>query len=132
MKHENGESQEMQTSQSFRQTLIIANEATETSHPAEAAFNNPAAREKDKALFRLRQLDDDQANAMLLSLLSRQITRIGLVDKSDLDMVASGRLNLLSQLSHLSTVLVIGGGHVQGQQMPQRINRHMGLAAFAP
>jgi hypothetical protein len=132
MKHEDGKGLEMQTRQRPKQALIVTNEATKMSQPAETAFNNPAAREKDKALFRLRQLDDHQANAVLFRVLSRDFACITLVDKSDLNRVTCCFLNLLGQLSHLSTVLVIGGRHVQGQQMTEGINRPMGLAAFAP
>jgi hypothetical protein len=38
---QNGEGQEVQTSQGFRHALIVANEATETCRPGEAALNDP-------------------------------------------------------------------------------------------
>ena len=41
-------------------------------------------------------------------------------------------LHLLGQFAHLSAILFVGRSHMQGQQMPQRIDRRMNLRALAP
>jgi hypothetical protein len=78
MKHEHSKGEEMETSQGVRQALIVTSEATKACHPTEAAFYDPAAREKNKAFLRLGQLDDFKTNAMLLGFVSRDITRVAL------------------------------------------------------
>ena len=85
---------------------------------------------KDKALFRLRQLDHDQANTLLCSGLFRRITRIALVNKRDLDVVITGGLDLLCQFGDLRPILFIGRCDMQSQPIPQRIDGHMNLASF--
>jgi hypothetical protein len=131
MKHENCKSQKVQSSQSFGKALIVTSKTTKTGYPAETAFNDSTARQKDKPLLRLWKLDDNQVNTMLLIRLNREVTRIALVNKSHLDMVASNLLNLLRQLLDLSAVLLISGSHVQGQQIAEGIDCQMRLAAFA-
>lgn len=63
--HEHGVYDEMQPCQGFGQSLIVSSQPAEAVEPAKAAFDHPAARQQNEALFRLRQLDDPKINAFL-------------------------------------------------------------------
>ena len=54
-----------------------------------------------------------------------------LVNKGNFNTVTCDVLNLLGQQANLSAFLLIGWGHMQGQQQSQGINHPMNLAAFA-
>lgn len=68
-RHENGKGQEMQTSQGLKQSFTVASEAAKASHPAKAPLDHPPSRQKDKALLGFWQLDDFEADAVLLGCL---------------------------------------------------------------
>ncbi len=72
-----------------------------------------------------RQLDDFKCNALFSDVLSRLDTGVALVNKGQHNRLASDRLDLLSQLGHLSAVLAIGRSDQEGQQMSQGINDQM-------
>ncbi len=129
-KHQDREGEEMQAFNGIGQALVVAGQATKAGHPSVAALDDPAAGQQDKALFRLGQLDHDQANTLCCSGLFRHITRIALVHKRHLDRVIGGGLDLLGQFGDLRPILLIGRGDMQGQQIPQRSDRQMNLAAF--
>ena len=53
------------------------------------------------------------------------LASVTLIDISQLDMFSRNLLHLLGQFAHLSAILLVGRCHMQGQQMPQRIDRRM-------
>jgi hypothetical protein len=55
---------------------------------------------------------------------------VALIDKGDLDCLASLLLHSLRKFRDLGAVLFISGCHAQGEQMPERIDRQMDLTAF--
>ena len=91
--------------------------------------NDPTAREQDKAMVGIGQLDHLQADAVRLRLFSRVVPGVSLVHKGDFHRLASGRLDVLSQARNLVTVLLIGRCDVQRQQMPQGVHCQMDFAA---
>lgn len=117
MSHKHSKGQEMQPFGRFGQTLIITHQATETGQPAKRALDDPAARQKHKAVLGLGQLDHHQADALLGGGLFSLLARIPLVYKGDVDRLAGDLLCSLSQRGHLRPVLFIGGGHIQRQQV---------------
>ncbi len=130
LEHKHRKSQEMQANQGFRQAFIVSCQPSKTSGPDETAFNNPAFWQQHEAFLGFWQFDHNQFDAMLSRILSRSVTSVPLVNKGDLNRIAGGFLNLLGQFSHLISLLFIGWGDVQSQQMAQGINGHMHFAAF--
>jgi hypothetical protein len=57
--------------------------------------------------------------------------RLPQINEGDVHRAAGGYLNSFSDLSHLFSVLLIGGSDRQGQQMPQCIDCQMDFRAFA-
>lgn len=65
----------------------------------------------------IRQLGHHQPNARLSSSLLRFITCVALIDKSHFHALARLLLHGLGLLSNLRSVLLVGGSHVQSQQV---------------
>lgn len=123
-------SQEMKTSQGFRQTFIVPREASKAAEPTKTALDDPSAREQDETALGVRQLDDFELNAKLSRVLQGLLTGVSLVDKSNLHCLARGFLDLARELLNLLAVLFVGGRDTQSQQMAQGVDRHVNLAAF--
>src|SRR5260221_13057560 len=117
--HQDSKSQEMQAIEGVGQSFIIAGQATKTRQPTKRPLNDPPTRQKDEALLGIRQLDDDQANAMFGGGLFGLVSGIALVNKGDFDVLVRHTLNLLGQFTNLGTVLLISRSNVQGQQLAQ-------------
>lgn len=62
LKHQNGKSQKMKTSEGFRQSLKITSHATEVCGPGETMLHHPASGQQGKALPGFRYRDNDQFN----------------------------------------------------------------------
>ncbi|GAC1450874.1 MAG: hypothetical protein PVSMB4_10180 [Ktedonobacterales bacterium] len=73
-------------------------------------------------------MNDLQTDAVLSSVLSR----IALVNKSDFHRLSHCLLNLLCQLSDGRAVVLVCCRYRQRQQVSQRIDGDVRLAAFAP
>jgi hypothetical protein len=132
MKHQTRKGDQMQSRHGSGKPLIVAGQTPKARHPGKGAFHHPAPGQQDKAMLGLWQLDDGQLDALGGRRLGRSVSSIGLVDKGHLHRLAGGLLHPLRQLAHLGAILLIGRRDQQGQQMPQRIDRHMHFAAFAP
>src|SRR6266700_4065436 len=122
----------VKTRQCFRPTLVVTSQTTKTSRPSKTALHHPAAWQQDETTFGLWQLHHLQAYSLITSSLSRVIARVALVDESQFDMVACHFLDCGGQLAHLRSILLIGRGDMQGQQMPQSIHRDVNFSAFGP
>jgi len=114
----------MQSFERFWKAFIITHQTTETGQPAKEALNDPAAGQEHKAFLGVGQLDNHQADALLGGGLFGFIPRIALIDKDDVHRLASGLLHCLGQGGNLRPILLIGGSHIQRQQVAQRIDRH--------
>src|SRR5215475_5752418 len=91
--------------------LIIARKATKPSQPSVRSFNNPTAREQDKALLRSRVLYDLQLDAVIARLLRRIFTGIALIRVSDFDRATRYLLHFGSQLGDLLSLLFVASGY---------------------
>ncbi len=131
MKHEYNKGQQVKTSQGLRPAFIVASQATEAGHPGETALHDPSAGQQHEATFGLRQRDDFQAHPMGLGRLGRHIAGGARIDVGQFHPAPGDFLDRFGQLAHLRPVLVISWGHMQGQQIAQRIHCGMDLAAFA-
>jgi len=117
LKHQNGKSQKMKDRESLGKALVITCQVPETSQPAETPFNDPATGKQNKASFGFGQSDHNQIDPLCLSGLFGSLTRITLVHESHFDAVTGDHLNVLRQLRDLVSVLFIGAGHMQSQQI---------------
>src|SRR5690242_7121705 len=132
MKHEHDKSQQVQTRQRLWKPLVVACQTTKARHPGKTALHDPAPGQQDEAPFGLGQLDDFQTYPMFFGCLAWFLTGVTLINKGKLNGVSSLLLYGGSQLTHLSPILLIGRGDMQGQQMTKRVYCRMHLASFAP
>ncbi len=109
-----------------------ASEHVHFSHLRKDYFHHPAPWQQHKAAFRFRQLHHLQPHALLRRIRCRLLARIALVHKRDLDAVAGDLLDRLRQGRDLGPLLRIGRRDMHCQQQAERVDREMGLAAFAP
>src|SRR5581483_12328908 len=106
MKHETSEDDQVQTGKRARKSLVIAHQTSKTRGPGKRAFHHPSARQEHKAPPGFGQLDDFQTDAVFLRGLRRNLASGALVHEGHFDMVASHRLNGLSQFADLSSILL--------------------------
>lgn len=83
--HEDDKGHQVQASESLGQALIVTGEPSTTSHPGEAALDDPPTRQQDEAALCLRQLDHLQSDAMRGGGFGRALTCIALIDVSQSD-----------------------------------------------
>lgn len=126
--YKHGEGDDMQTSQGFGQSFVVSRQPAEAVELSKAAFNHPAARQQNEALFHLRQSDDLKLDAFVEYILRRFLAGVSLIGERHLDR-ASGLLNLTRQFPDLCALLLVGRPHIHGKQLPQGTKRHMYLAA---
>jgi len=67
---------------------------------------------------------------MLSGILSGSLPGVALIHKGDFDRIARGFLDLLSQFGNLGSLLFVGRGDMQSQQVAQGINCQMHFAAL--
>jgi len=131
MKHQTSENDQMQAGKRTWKTLVIAHEASKTRGPGKRTLNDPAPRQEHKTSFRFGKLDDFQTAAVIVGCLCRSVTGRTLVHKGHFDMTASDFLDGLSQFADLSSILLIGWGDHQRQQVAQCIDGRMHVTALA-
>ncbi len=127
----------MQSRQGLRQPLIIARQPAKARYPGEASLNDPAARQQYEAAFGFRPFDDLQPDAVGVGVGRRLFPRIALIDERHastgsahrFDRLAGDGLDLFRQRGDLRAFLFVGGRNDHGQQLAQRINRHVDFAA---
>ncbi|KCX00057.1 hypothetical protein AN652_14370 [Xanthomonas arboricola pv. pruni] len=76
------------------------------------------------------KLDHVQLDAFFLGCLRRFFAGIVLIHKRDLDRFTGRVLYLLSKRSDLRALLLICWRDLDGEQVSQRIDRHVHLASF--
>ena len=91
--HHDGESQVAEACECFGQAFVVSGQATETSHPTETPFDDPAPRQEHEAFLGFWQLDHEQLQALIFSGLGRLIAGITLIDRGDLDRISSDFLH---------------------------------------
>ena len=130
----------MQSRQGLRQPLIIACQPAKARHPSEASLNDPAARQQYEAAFGFRPFDDLQPDAVGVGVGRRLFPRIALIDERHastgsahrFDRLAGDGLDRFRQCGDLRAFRFVGGRDDHGQQLTQRINRHVDFAAPLP
>ena len=90
-----------------------ASEATKASSPAEGAFDDPAAGQKDEAAFGLVEFDDVQLEAVRGGGLRGRGAGVALIDVVQFDVVAGHRLNVRGERADLGAILLVGGSDSQ-------------------
>src|SRR5258705_6797745 len=128
LEHQNGKSQKSKASQGFRQAFVITRQTSEAGRPSKAAFHHPTSRQQDEALLGSWQFNHFQTQAFGLRRLGGIFSRVPLIHKGDLHRLSSHLLHLLSQFLHLSSILFIGWGYIQSQQMSQSVHGDVGFA----
>src|SRR6266487_479369 len=131
MKHEHGESQQVKTCQCLRPTFVIASQAAEACRPRKRALHHPSPGQQDKTALPIWQFDHLQTHAMSCCGLRWLITGISLIDICQLDGASGHFLHGGCQFLHLGSILLIGWGDMQSQQIAQRVHRRVDLTAFA-
>jgi hypothetical protein len=127
---EYGKDWKMKAPQDAGQWFVVARQAPKARPPAEAALDHPAARQQHEALLRFGQLDHVQVDAVGLGVLPGLLAGIAVVGPGELDRLAGGLLHYLAQHLHLGALLLVGRRDVYRQQVSERVDRQVHLAAF--
>jgi len=122
----------MKACQGCRQSFIVTGQTTEARGPRETTLHHPAARQQNKALLSFGEFHHFQVNAVRRGILGRLGSGVALVPKGDFDGLAGDIVYLGRQLLDLGSVLCTRRGHMQCQQVAQRINGHMHLTPAFP
>ena len=122
----------MQLLQGGTQALIVAAQSAETAEPSETAPDHPAAGQQHKAGLVRGLLNHLQVNIVNRRRIFGFLARIALVRKAHRHGLAGNFLHLPTQLAHLRLLLLVGRGDDHAQQLAQRIDGDVGLAALAP
>lgn len=115
MGQQDGQSQQMQPRQRFRQTLVVARQAPEPGHPGETALHYPVARQQQGAVLGRRQLRSRMIryqfppNPVCLSVPCRLLTGMALIDRAYSHRFARCEWDALGQRSDVEAVLVPRG-----------------------
>ncbi len=86
--HVSDEGDDMQTGKCFGISLIIFDEPSATCGPGEGSFDDPTARQQDKAAFCFGQLDHFELDAFCGSGLRSCFAGVALIDVSQLNAIA--------------------------------------------
>ncbi len=130
MKYQASKNDQMQPCHNGGKSLIVVGKAPKMCHSGKRTFHHSALWLQDKTALRLGKFHDFQAKAIGLGSFSCCIASIALIDRRPFDRLTSDLLHALSQRAHLRPVLLVGRRHKQGQQMSQRIDSHIDLAAL--
>jgi hypothetical protein len=113
------------------EAFVVSGESVEAGCPGEAAFDHPASGQQHEASLGLRMLDHFQPYAVAGGGLFCGLARIALIDISKLHVLLGDPLYLGGELLDLGPILLIGCGHMQRQQVSERVHRRMHLGALA-
>jgi len=103
----------------FRQTFVVAGEAAEAGHPAEAALDDPASRQQGEAALGLGVLDDFEADAVGLGVAGRLVPGVALVDERERDGVTGDLLDGLGQFGDPDPILRVGRVTTSASRWPR-------------
>ena len=115
--HKRSEGEKVQSSECLRESLIIFDQTPKAIYPGKGALNHPPAGQENKATLGLFEFDDVELNAMFLSILSRIVPRVALVNPHQLHALPSYFLHLFAQSTNLRTISFISGCHSQSQKV---------------
>src|SRR5271165_937025 len=126
VKHQDAEGDIVQPLQGLAEALAVPR------HPAVRPLYDPPPWQEHEPLLRLGEAHYHQVDPVAGRVGIRIIAGVALVDERDLDRLPGHRLHGLGQHGDLVPLLLIGRGDVHGQQVPERIHRHVDLRALAP
>ena len=113
------------------QSFLIPCQPPNAAHPAEIPLTHPAPGQQHKLTFGRRQRDVRQVDSLRGRRLAWGSTGVALIDKSQRHRLARCLLDRFRQLRNVIAVRGIGPGDVQGQQLPQGIDRQLNLRALS-
>ena len=122
----------METGEGGSESFVVTAEPAKAGQPGEGAFDDPAPGQQHEAAFGFRQFDHDQVDTFLRGLGGCFGAGVALIDIADLHVLFGRGLDLRGEIADLRPFLGVGGGHLQGQQMTEGIDRDMDLGTFAP
>ena len=120
--HAEGDDATMQPSQRLRSLRILPCQAAQALDPADAARNQPRARQQDNATYRVFSPDALQLRPIVPRRRFRVLTWISLRDAGQCGRVTHALRHVLRQRTDVSTVLRIGSSGHDGMQKPQWID----------
>src|SRR5271166_1558989 len=132
VKHQDAEGDIVQPLQGLAEALVVPRQPAEARHPAVRPLYDPPPWQEHEPLLRLGEAHYHQVDPVAGRVGIRIIAGVALVDERDLDRLPGHRLHGLGQHGDLVPLLLIGRGDVHGQQVPERIHRHVDLRALAP
>lgn len=124
-----GKGHTMQACKCLGQLCIIPHQAAKSGCLRIAPLDHLALGQQHKTLFHLGQFDPCALPMVGLGILGGLLSRIALVDIREFDGIPRHVLHLLRQLLYLLAGLLVGGGDMPSQQIPQGIHRCMPLQA---
>ena len=130
MEHESEKGEPVETGEGSWQPLVVTCQASEAADPGEGAFDHPASWQQDKTSLGFLEFDHDQANALCCGSRGWLCSGVSLIGESHLDVAIGHRLHLLRQSGDLSPLLFIGGRHLHGEQMTERVDGNMDLRSL--
>src|SRR5215210_6295673 len=131
MEHKTGKGEVVKPGKSLSKAFIVSCQTPEACCPGKAAFNHPTPRQQNEAAFRLGVFNDFQLDAMCLRRFCSALACIALVNIRQLHSVPGELLYRFCQLLDLVSILLIGRADMQREQLAQRIDCRMHLAALA-
>ena len=114
------------------QAFVVAGQAAEAAAPGEAAFDDPAPGQQHEAGLAFGLFNNLQVNVMHSRRVFGFFARVALVAKAHLHGLARDFLHPLAEFAHLRPLLLVGRGDDHAQQLAQRVDGDVGLAALAP
>jgi hypothetical protein len=130
MQHQADKGHEMQAGNDGGHTFVVVAQAADAARPREGARDDPAPGQQHEPLLGLRQRVDVQLDAARRRVLLDWLPRVALIDEAHRHGVPGRFLHRLDQHRHLRPILLIGRRHHQGQQVAQRIDRHVDLRSL--
>ena len=125
--HVSDESDDVEAGESDCIAIVILHEPSAACGPGKQPFHNPLSGQQNEAALGLGQFDHFEPDPFGRGRLCRGLSRVALVNIGKGDRIAYGILNIGSQAGDSRTIADIGSCHVQGQQMAERIDRHVNL-----
>lgn len=83
-----------------------------------------------RAALGLGQPHDIQFDAVLACGCGWVLSGVALIDEGDIHAVVGGRLHGLGHMCDLGAVISVGGRDVHGQEIAERVHRHVPLRAW--
>ena len=128
VKHETGEGDDLRDGDRRGQALVVFCQPTEAGRLGQGPLHDPP-RQQHEPLLRRGQPHHAQLDPAGFGFLSGLLTGVALFDPDQLDGVPDSGLDRVGERADLRPLLLTGRRHPQRQQVPQRVDRRVNLAA---